>query len=204
MAALLTDEEVEKVRARICAVAERQFATVGLEQASLRSIAAELGWTAPSLYRYFGSKNELLASTRASAHNRFADGIERAYASTADLWDRSRAVGQAYVDFAFGEPHAYQLMFALSQPEELKTDELRAAERRSQTTLTAYVEDMVEAGLLEGDPNLIGHAYWAGLHGLVVLNMAGKLDKGLNFQELRHELTRLLTRGASGRTVAPS
>lgn len=197
MAVLLTDEEVESVRARIRAVAEKQFATVGLEQTSLRSIAAELGWTAPSLYRYFRSRSELLASTRASAHHRFSDRIEAAYASTADPWDRSRAVGQAYVDFAFGDPHAYQLMFALSQPEELKTEELREAERRSQRTLTAYVEDMVEADLLQGDPNLLGHVYWAGLHGLVVLKMAGKLDKGLNFPELRRELTRLLTRGAS-------
>ena len=96
-------------RARIRAVAEEQFATRGLAATSLRSIAAELGWTAASLYRYFRNKSELLALTRAAAHDRFSDRVEAAYASTTDLWDRSRAVGQAYVDFAFDEPHAYQL-----------------------------------------------------------------------------------------------
>ncbi|HCW62028.1 MAG TPA: TetR/AcrR family transcriptional regulator [Sphingobium sp.] len=196
MALLLTDDQVMECRARIRAVAEEQFATRGLAATSLRSIAAELGWTAASLYRYFRNKSELLALTRAAAHDRFSDRVEAAYASTTDLWDRSRAVGQAYVDFAFDEPHAYQLMFAFSQPEAEKTEELRAAECRSRRTLTAYIEDMIAAGLLQGDPSVLGHVYWAGIHGLVVLQMAGKLDPDMPFELIRHEIMRLVTRGA--------
>ncbi|CAM8672519.1 AcrR Transcriptional regulator [Sphingobium cupriresistens] len=196
MAVLLTEDQVLECRARIRAVAEEQFATRGLAATSLRSIAAELGWTAASLYRYFRNKNELLAVTRAAAHDRFSDRVEAAYASTTDLWDRSRAVGQAYVDFAFAEPHAYQLMFAFSQPEAEKTEALRVAERRSRRTLTAYVDDMIAAGLVQGDPVVLGHAYWAGIHGLIVLQMAGKLDPAMPFDTIRHEIMRLVTRGA--------
>lgn len=197
MAALLSNEEVELVRARIRQVAEEQFATRGLERTSLRSIAAELNWTAASLYRYFRNKDELLDATKAAAHDRFSDRIEAAYASTSDLWDRSRAIGQAYVDFAFEQPHAYELMFAFSTPGKGKTEALEAAERRSERTLTAYVEDMVNAGLLQGDPTMLGHVYWAAIHGLIQLRMAGKLNEDLSFTSLRHEVTRLLTRGAS-------
>ena len=196
MAVLLTDDQVDECRARIRAVAERQFATRGLAETSLRSIAAELGWTAASLYRYFRNKNELLALTRAAAHNRFAEKLEAACASATDLWDRSRAMGQAYVDFAFAEPNAYQLMFAFAQPDEEKTGELRLAEQRSRRLLTAYVEDMVEAGLLAGDPVVLGHVYWAGIHGLIVLAMAGKLAPEMPFELLRRETIRLVTRGA--------
>lgn len=196
MAILLTDDQVLECRTRIRAVAEAQFATRGLAATSLRSIASELGWTAASLYRYFRNKDELLALTRAAAHDRFSDRVEAAYASTTDLWDRSRAVGQAYVDFAFDEPHAYQLMFAFSQPEAEKGELLREAERRSRRTLTAYVEDMIAAGLLQGDPSILGHVYWAGIHGLVVLQMAGKLAPDMPFDMIRHEIMRLVTRGA--------
>jgi hypothetical protein len=87
-------------------------------------------------------------------------------------------------------------MFAFSQPEAEKTEELRAAECRSRRTLTAYIEDMIAAGLLQGDPSVLGHVYWAGIHGLVVLQMAGKLDPDMPFELIRHEIMRLVTRGA--------
>ena len=172
------------------------MADQGMAGLSLRGVAAEMGWTAASLYRYYGSKAELLAATRAAAYNRFSDRIEAAHASSDDPWARSRAIGEAYVAFAFDEPAAYKLIFAYEQDEADKTDELRAAERRSQRTLTDYVTEMVAAGLLEGDAEILAHVYWASLHGLVVLQMANKLSRSPSFDALRRTAGRLITRGA--------
>ncbi len=197
MAVLLTEEQVLDVRERIRRVAERQIARHGPGAVSLRSIAGELGWTAASLYRYYASKAQLIEAVRIAAHDRFSDRIEAAHASTADLWDRSRAIGDAYVDFAAQEPAAYQLMFAYEQEDEgEKSADLQRAEQRSNRTLTTYVREMVDAGLLDGDPELIAHAWWAALHGLIVLQMAGKLDNSPAFDTLRHAAVRLITRGA--------
>ncbi|MFM2300291.1 MAG: hypothetical protein RLZZ84_27 [Pseudomonadota bacterium] len=196
MAVLLTEDQVLGVRERIRRVAERQIALHGPGAISLRSIAGELGWTAASLYRYYASKAQLLEAVRIAAHDRFSDRIEAAHDSTDDLWDRSRAIGDAYVEFARQEPAAYQLMFAYEQEEGEKSPDLHRAEQRSNRTLTAYVREMVAAGLLDGDPDLIAHAYWAALHGLIVLRMAGKLDDAHAFDALRHAAVRLITRGA--------
>ena len=197
MAVLLTEEQVLDVRERIRRVAERQIARHGPGAVSLRSIAGELGWTAASLYRYYASKAQLIEAVRIAAHDRFSDRIEAAHASTADLWDRSRAIGDAYVDFAAQEPAAYQLMFAYEQEDEgEKSADLQRAEQRSNRTLTTYVREMVDAWLLDGDPELIAHAWWAALHGLIVLQMAGKLDNSPAFDTLRHAAVRLITRGA--------
>ena len=192
----LTDKQVAAVQARIVRIAERQFAKRGLAATSLRSIAAEMGWTAASLYRYYPNKSALLAATRASAYERFAARIEAAYASSSDLWQRSRAIGQTYVDFAFAEPAAYQMIFAFEQREEDKTPQLRAAEARSRRSLIAYVEDMVRAKALEGSPEILAHVYWAAMHGLVSLHMAGKLHESPSLDLLRHEAARLISRGA--------
>ena len=197
MAILLTDEQVADARARIRAVAEQAIARAGPGAVSLRSVAAELGWTAASLYRYYASKAELLDAVRVAAHERFADRIEAACASTDDLWDRSRAVGDAYLAFAEQEPAAYQMMFAYDQDDEGKSAELRAAERRAHLTLSGYVREMVAAGLLEGDPDIIAHAYWGSMHGLIVLRMAGKISEIPGFSALRHGIMRLITRGAA-------
>ncbi|MEN9684166.1 MAG: hypothetical protein RLZZ427_1917 [Pseudomonadota bacterium] len=196
MAVLLTDEQVSDVRERIRRVAERQIAQHGPGAVSLRSIAAELGWTAASLYRYYASKAQLIEAVRIAAHDRFSDRIEAAHASTSDLWDRSRAIGDAYVDFAVQEPAAYQLMFAYGQGDGEKSPALVAAEQRANRTHTTYVREMVDAGLLSGDPELIAHAYWAALHGLIVLRMAGRLGSEPGFDALRHAAVRLITRGA--------
>ena len=58
---------------------------------------------------------------------------------------------------------------------------------------------MVEAGLLEGDPATLAHVYWASLHGLIVLQMAGKLGQAPPFETVRHAAARLITRGAAAR-----
>ncbi|HET6536929.1 MAG TPA: TetR/AcrR family transcriptional regulator [Sphingopyxis sp.] len=199
MAVSLSSEQVDEVRDRIRQIAERQMADRGVAQVSLRSVAAEMGWTAASLYRYFRNKAELIVATRAAAYERFSDGMEAAYHSTDDLWDRSRAIGEAYVNFAFREPAAYKLIFAYEQETEAtKTEALRQAELRSQLMLTNYVADMVDGGLLEGDAEQIAHVYWAALHGLIVLKMANKLNSAVRFEDIRKASTRLITRGAAG------
>lgn len=196
MAALLTDAQVTDVRASIRDVAEKHLARSGPTGVSMRAIAAEMGWTAASLYRYYPGKADLLAATRCAAYDRFSDCIEAAAHGATDHWQRSRAIGDAYAGFAFREPAAYQLIFAFGQDDADSPPELRQAMTRSRGLLTGYVREMVTDGLLEGDADLIAHAYWAALHGLIVLRMAGKLADDATFDRLRLEAARLITRGA--------
>jgi len=197
MPLLLSDDQVLEGRAKIRAVAERQFTERGFDQTSMRSIAQELGWTATALYRYFPSKDALLAATRAAALDRLAEVLEAATQGPGDAWARSRAVGKAYTNFAFGEPAAYHLMFAYEQPAEADYPDLARANARARRAMVIYVEDLVADGQLEGDPFVLGHVYWAALHGAVVLQMAGKLGPDAPaFDKLRHEAVRLITRGA--------
>ncbi len=204
MAVLLTEAQLFDVRDRIRAIAERQIALHGPAAVSLRSIASEMGWTAASLYRYYSSKAELLDSVRAAANDRFSEAIEAAYASSSDLWQRSRAIGDAYAEFALAEPAAYQLIFAYEQEDAGKSAQLRLAEQRSKRTLTGYVRDMVEAGLLDGDPELIAHAWWAAMHGLVVLRMSGKLEDSPPFEVLRHAAAQMIMRGVRSSPAGPA
>jgi len=141
----------------------------------MRELASELGVSAMTPYRYFKDKEEILAAVRARAFTRWADKLEAAFASADSAPGKSRAVYEAYIAFAFGEPAAYKLMFDLSQPDENEYPELVAANARAKATMTDYVRELVDAGIIEGDANLIGRVFWASLHGAVVLKLAGKL-----------------------------
>jgi hypothetical protein len=59
--------------------------------------------------------------------------------------------------------------------------------------MTDYVRALVEAGVLEGDPDLMGYVFWASLHGAVVLQLAGKLDPSYDFRTITHESFRALS-----------
>lgn len=80
-------------------------------------------------------------------------------------------------------------MFGHAEPDP-KPPELQRAEDRSMRTVTDYVEDMIAAGLPEGDAEAIGRAYWAALHGLIVLRMAGRIGAD-EFEARRHQTMRL-------------
>jgi AcrR family transcriptional regulator len=186
MPRFLSDEDVTEFRARLCAAGERLFAAQGAEAVTMRQLAAVLGVSPMTPYRYFKDKDEILAAVRAAAFNRFAGALEAAR-NPADggAVESSVRVANAYTKFAVEEPQAYQLMFDLRQPNEESYPELAAAAARARRTMSAHVRDLMAAGLLEGDAELIGHVFWSMLHGIIVLQMAGKISSSVDGDALR-------------------
>ena len=128
----LSPNEVAAFRRRLCTVAERLFAERGPASMTMRELARELGVSAMTPYRYFKDKESILAAVRANAFDAFAAALEQAARTPGNAAERADAVGRAYLDFAFAQPHAYKLMFDLSQPDEQRFPELvRAGQRAS-------------------------------------------------------------------------
>jgi AcrR family transcriptional regulator len=191
----LTEVEVAEFRRRLCAAAEKLFAERGVEGVTMRTIAERLECSAMTPYRYFRNKEEIFATVRAAALDRFSERLEAARRTFGTPSRRGRAVGDAYLRFAIEEPDAYRLIFDLSQPEETGYPDLARANARSRKTMTDYMEDLVAAGVMDGDPKTLGLIYWAGAHGLVNLYMAGKLGES-ELRALHKQMTRMLSRGA--------
>jgi AcrR family transcriptional regulator len=176
MPKVLSDSDVTGFRDRACAVAARLFATKGPEGVTIRELSSALGVSPMTPYRYFRDKDDILATVRARAFDRFAEALEIAYSEPGSTVERSRAKRDAYVRFALEEPETYRLMFDLSQPTEEKYPDLVRAMTRARATMTSHVRDLVAEGIFSGDPELIGYAFWATLHGAVTLHLAGKLS----------------------------
>jgi hypothetical protein len=62
---------------------------------------------------------------------------------------------------------------------------------------SASHERLVTAGIFAGDPQILGYVFWATLHGLVVLHLAGKLPAKPDFHTIHQEAMRLLAAGAA-------
>lgn len=194
MPRVLTEADVADFRERLCGAAERLFAEKGPDAVTMRQLAAELGVSPMTPYRYFRDKDDILAAVRTNGFNRFAEALETARAAAKGARAKGAAVGEAYVDFAFEHPHTYKLMFDLNQPHEADYPELVEAGKRARTTMSAYVKDLVADGVLAGDPEQIGVMFWAAAHGAVVLELAGKLPAGAA-RDLHRAMNSAIARG---------
>jgi AcrR family transcriptional regulator len=159
----------------MCDAAAHLFAREGREAFTLRRLAGELGVSPMTPYRYFKDKDEILAAVRARAFNRFSRMLEDAFAQSGDARVRAAATCEAYIRFALEDPSSYKLMFDLSQSD-AGYPELEKAASRARMTLTRHIHPLVDAGILEGDPERISRVFWAMLHGAVMLHLAGKLE----------------------------
>jgi AcrR family transcriptional regulator len=200
----LSSAEVDAFRTRLCAVAQKRFAKQGVDGVSMRQLAEALGCSPMTPYRYFRNKEEILAAVRAAAFDRFASALEEAARKTrGDLRAGGQAMGEAYIRFALGDPDAYRLMFDLSQPHPDRYPELVRASARARHMMSAALEALVKAGIFVGDAQLLGYVFWATMHGLVVLHLAGKLPKKPDFRTIQREAMRLLVAGARSGVAAP-
>jgi len=178
MPRVLTESDVADFRERLCAAAERLFAERGPDAVTMRQLAAELGVSPMTPYRYFQDKDDILAAVRTNGFNRFAQTLEQARDQASGARSKGAAVGDAYIRFAYENPHTYKLMFDLNQPLDADYPDLVEAGRRARETLSAWVKDLIAAGEMEGDPEEIGLMFWAATHGVIVLELAGKLPPG--------------------------
>ena len=68
------------------------------------------------------------------------------------------------------------------------------ASRRAQQTLTSYIEPLIDANIISGDPEMIGRMFWSAMHGTLVLQRAGAL-RGADADALRRQLAQTIFRG---------
>jgi AcrR family transcriptional regulator len=190
---ILSESEVAGFRERLCDVAARIFIEKGRDGFNMRELAARLGVSAMTPYRYFKDKDGIFAAVRARAFSRFAGELEAALPGPGAAQDAGKALADAYVRFALAESTSYRLMFDLSQPNEQNQPELARATARLRAAMTGYVRRLVEAGLYEGDPDILSQTIWAALHGAIVLHLAGKLTRA-EFDQVRREALDTFTR----------
>ena len=195
MPKVLTQAELADFREKLCETAASLFASRGREGFTMRELAGRLGVSPMTPYRYFRDKDAILAAVRARAFDQFSLALEAAFARPGNALEKSIAVCDAYVAFAFGHPASYKLMFDLTQADACDYPDLMRAMGRARATMTDYVHALVKGGAFKGDPDVIGHVFWAALHGMVMLQLAGQLAPECDFETIRRAAFAALGQG---------
>lgn len=192
------------LQAGIKEVAWKLIARFGVPAISLRAIARELNITAPAIYNYYASRDELVTALIVDAYTSFGDSqIEaRDLVPVEDLRGRMRAIGLEYRRWAITHPQHYQLIFGAPVPGyQAPADKVLPAGARSLSALVSVIEALRVAGRLRvnafpevrteykarfetwkhhmGEAGILSLSVallvWARVHGLVSLEIAGKM-----------------------------
>ena len=142
----------------IKAVARRHLETDGANL-SLRAVARDMGMVSSALYRYFGSRDDLLTALILDAYNALGATVEAADAGVTDRSDlRSRwlAVARAVRTWALTHPAEYALLFGSPVPGYAAPPATIAAAARTSLVLVQILADGHAAGLIEPATARIG------------------------------------------------
>jgi AcrR family transcriptional regulator len=188
----------ERIRAEtlreIREIGARQVDEGGPAALSLNAIAKEMGMSGPALYRYFASRDELLAALIVDGYTELTRAVE---AADRDLG----AVAHAYRGWALAHPRRYGMLFG-ERPEGFRDpDEAIAAIQGAMNVVVGILAsrdapaapDALAPALagwaarregLDGVPAGVlrqGVRFWTRIHGIVSLELAGVFrDMGLD------------------------
>jgi AcrR family transcriptional regulator len=181
------EREKDQTRTAILDAARELFVTLGYEGVSMRAIAEKIEYSPTVIYNYFKDKDALVLELCQSDFGQLAEHLHEA-ARIAHPVQRLRQCGREYVRFALSHPNHYRLMFMTPYPfragdpdhEQHKAEVKGNPETDAYAFLTTLVRQVADAGRLHGaNPNieLIAQTLWAGLHGVIALEIAMGCDK---------------------------
>jgi len=177
----------------------------GVEGFTLRECARRAGVSHAAPAHHFGDAQGLLTEFAALGFERMRELMLRyRKAAPTDTWSQSRAVGQAYIDFAIAHRAHFQLMF--------RQDRLARDSARLQEAGKAAFDELRSALSAALGPGLAPAAVqerlllaWSTVHGFATLLLEQRLDpfRGGDSvkkfgREMGQALLRLLEEGLAG------
>ncbi|SEO09083.1 TetR/AcrR family transcriptional regulator [Actinacidiphila rubida] len=186
----------ERYRAQVCdEIKDRawgQIATAGASALSLNAIAKQMGLSGPALYRYFGSRDELITEMIRDAYRGLAD----AFHASAEAAGGADAAALAHVlrRWALADPQRYLLIYGTPVPGYRAPDEITAIAAEIMDVLLdacAVLPWNADAPAAAFDAHLADHrdwarghragapvlhralVFWTRLHGVLSLEVAG-------------------------------
>lgn len=144
---------------------------------SVDAVVKRVGCTAPAMYYYFATKDDLLVEACRREYEVFAEDMEARLSTTEDPLADIAARGQAYVEWAIENPGQFQFLFLtridLPPPggSDRGADELARVPGLSR--LMGDLRRAHAAGLLD-IPDLVAatFTFWAVVHGFAALAVA--------------------------------
>lgn len=176
----------------------------GVEALSFREVSRRVGVSHQAPYKYFESRDAILAELLTRSFSEFAEHLE-ARPRSANPHADMQAMGEAYFEYARHHPLKYRLMFATPMPDPDRHPAMMAQARRAFAILKARLGSMPLRPLPAEVPGDLDHDalfVWSTIHGLATLLSSDILPTlGFSEPQLHGAIARCLARIGTALTV---
>lgn len=167
----------EDLKQNILIAAKKLFLEDGYEATSIRKIAAEIEFSPTTIYLYYKDKHEI-------AHALHQEGFKimgKSFGVLAHVehpFERLKAMGRLYLQFALENPDFYELMFVMKEPMEHIQNNCGWEEGEEVfDTLVQTIKACQDVGYFKQfDSNVFALLVWSTVHGLCALKINNHLD----------------------------
>jgi AcrR family transcriptional regulator len=178
-------EQVDEIKHNILDTALQIITREGYHALTMRWLGRSLGMTAPNLYNYFKSKDEIYITLMIQGFTSLRAALLDAAEKNESPLVKARAILQAYLQFGLTQPEHYELMFSSHAPKsreyqgtdvEPLSEQEHALSMEVAASAETYLQDALESvGLIataeQRKTMLI--ELWSLLHGMVSLHLTG-------------------------------
>ena len=169
-------EDKEKRRQEIVAVAAELFAAQGLENVSFGDVAKKAGTSRSLVYFYFPNKESLLLAAVLETCERLHSLFHEASRGQGNGLDRIEAMGRAYLRFHLDHPAAFYLFAAHEARPDADEHSLQGRIALHKRVITQLVAQTLREGIADGSiseripsPDILSFCLWAFVHGMAQL-----------------------------------
>ena len=171
--------EKEELKSRILESAKKLFVEKGIQNVTIRKIAADIEYSVGTIYLYYTDKTDIL-------HDLHTQGFTQLFLSMSELYsidepmDRLVHIGRKYMEFALSNPDMYDLMFTQEAPMEF-LDKLEKKEwdegKAGFSLIRDTVKDCMDVGYFEGHQlESMGYLIWSAVHGMCSLYVKKRIS----------------------------
>jgi len=143
----------------------------GWHALSMRKIAEVIEYSAPAIYEYFGSKEEILRELTRNGFILLTKQLQEAKSKFNNPLEQLRAMWKAYWNFSLSEQKRYQIMFGIEFTccDFKKT--LAESERAVSLFQGVIAEILHQNDAREATVQQYYYTFWSTIHGLISINL---------------------------------
>lgn len=177
--------EREDKRTLILDAARKIFLEKGYALTGIRNIAEEIEHSPGTIYLYFKDKDEIFHALHEEGFSRMLQKMEPLQ-FVSDPFERLKALGRVYLDFAKNNQDYYDLMFVMQSPLKHETEhEKWEMGHRTLESLKNIIRQCQAAGHFKGkNVDFLSFIIWSGVHGMATLYCH---DRCMAYDDLKGE-----------------
>jgi AcrR family transcriptional regulator len=162
--------EKEEMRGLILDAARKIFLEKGYFEASIRNIAEVIDYSPGTIYLYFKDKDEIFHALHEEGFRKMLEKMQP-LEHVADPFERLKAIGLVYLEFARNNKDLYDLMFIMEAP--VKHEEAHEKWEMGRRTLD-YLKNVLRECQKKGhfknqDIDYLSFMIWSTVHGMAAL-----------------------------------